>query len=307
MKGLLVLNFFKYKWVLVSLILASLSISLSLVSWAEEIGQSSNQVLAPEKSLIPKARPKSPSKPNAGSNLSSLRPFPRPTPLRELTSQEIEALQARPCPGSEDCPGPYRNFDLDGQSFSPLCEEFITKDGDYGETGILMIEAMQKIENTKLGRKPDGTFAKEGCRFNDSFDFGRACPNFKYMSPLQKQHVWVWVWASIAQAESSCDPAKEAKGIYNEVLGRYNIADGLFGLEYAADTRAVAGRDAAYCPHKPEEDSKNLFFQTRCAASILYDNQCGEGVINSDSYWEKARTNQRQISLLIQRHPLCKP
>jgi hypothetical protein len=226
-------------------------------------------------------------------------------PLRELNAQEIAELQARPCPGSADCPGPYRDFARDGQHFSSLCSEFIDSEGNYGETGLMMYEAMQQVERTNRGVAADGSLNPGGCSFKNNFDFGRACPNYQYMNGMQKDHVWVWLWASIAQAESSCDPAKDAEGIFNEVLGRNNLADGLFGLEYSADTRRVAGRDPRFCPHVAESDSKNLFFQSRCAVSIMYDRFCNSSVVNADSYWEQLRSSQREVTQLMQRHPLC--
>lgn len=273
----------------------------------EELGQSEEVYVpkAPAKSLRPPAvRPKPPASPT-----TSLRPFSRPGPLQELTSAQILALQALPCPEDEKyCHGPSRNLVTDRKFFNPRCSEFINPAGGYEETGIIMLEAMREVE--KANQTYPYKQKNRNCSFEKSFDFGRACPNFKYLSPLQKDHVWVWLWASVAQAESSCDPTVDAEGIDNEELGRKNIADGLYGLEYSADTRKLSDRDPRFCPHTAITEevggTKNLKFQSRCAASIMFNRQCGSNIVDENSYWEKLRSNQRKITLLIQRHPLCK-
>lgn len=271
-------------------LMSSMSLSVHS-SLAQETGSSQ------EADYIP--RPKNPS--NLAPLPASRRPFTRPRPIRQLTAKEIKELQARPCPGSDDCPGLPSEKDAWGHSFGILCKEFINDDGNYENTGVMMVEAMQLVERTKREANP----SSPQCKFKENIDFGGGCPYFKYLNPQQKDHVLVWYWAAVAQAESSCDPAVDAEGIFNEELGRYNIADGLFGLEYHADTRITAGRDANFCPHSEVQDTKEIGFQTQCAASIMHDRNCQGSAFDTNTYWEESRTWQRKVGLLMQRHPLC--
>ncbi len=276
---------------------------------AQELGNSEEAYYPSPVIVSPRPRTKPPAPKRATlSPETSARPLIKPGPLKELTAIQAASLKSLACPGGEFCPGPFQNFKKDGQFFNPLCSEFITEQGEYGETGIMMLEAMGQVQSTN--QKNPYKSAYKNCDFRKNFDFGRACPNFKYLSPLQKDHVWVWLWASVSQAESSCDPAVDAEGIDNLELGRKNIADGLFGLEYSEDTRKVNDRDPRFCPHREEPEefggTKNLYFQSRCAASIMFNRQCGKSVVNSGSYWEQLLTNQRKVFELMQRHPLCK-
>lgn len=247
----------------------------------------------------PRARPSNlNSAPEPSPSTPSITPFPRPN---QLNPEQIAALQARPCPGGEYCPSLPADF-------NSQCSNFIDSNGSYpGDgLGILMLEAMQEVEQAHAS-DAEGTNGSQ-CSFFENINLTPACPNFRYMTPLQKQHVWVWTWAAVAQAESSCNPNVEARGIENTDLGRYEVADGLYGLERHFDSRESNGRDPRFCPHESIADTKNLFFQSRCAASIMYDKHCqGPSVVNSNSYWLQFRDLRGKITRLIQKHPLCNP
>ena len=230
----------------------------------------------------------------------AVRPLNPVSPLQNWSAAEIAEFQRLSCPGSTSCHGPFRSSAQDGSYFDSLCQEFIKSNGELGETGQLMLLAMQEVEDANRNNNT------RNCSFQNSFDFGATCPNYKYMSEEQKKHVWVWLWASVAQSKSSCDPAKDAQGIFDDTLGRNRLEDGLFGLEYSADTRRVSGRDPRFCPLSPETDSKTLTFQSRCAASIMYENQCNKGVVNPESHWAGLQTSQSDIAQRVQRHPLCR-
>jgi hypothetical protein len=274
----------KKKSLIISFFLFKTFVALS----QDEIGQS-----AVESSPRPRPKP----------NLMQVDKSPRPLPRslgdpRPLTPEEIKELQAKPCPGGEFCPG----FSSLRDSYSTLCDRFITPSGlvNGDDIGITMYEAMAEVEKAHT---PEGASAPT-CSFKNNFNFGKACPYFIHMTPLQKDHVWMWLWASIAQAESSCDPTKEARGIIDEETGRQKIADGLFGLEKHFEDRKI--RDPRFCPHEEVADSKNLFFQSRCAASIMYDLNCNKStIIDSNSYWEQIHYFTRKIPQLMQKHPLC--
>lgn len=288
------------KFLLFSLIFNITFLSVNFISYAQEETADSP---APR---VPRPKSYAPEK--------SSFPVGRPDPIRVPSEQFINELRAKPCPGDEYCPGLPTTGNR--ERFSKKCLNFIAEDGYFtvprNESdgyekhgfGLLMVEAMQEVERAHPPvTLPDGT--TEQCKFSADFNFGYSCPNFKYMSPVQKQHVWVWYWASLAQSESSCNSSADAVGIENEALGRMNIADGLFGLEYNADTREASGRDPRFCPHTGT-DSQNPYFQSRCAASIMYDTQCGKSVFFPSSYWEQNSYQFQKVSILLQRHPLCK-
>lgn len=188
-----------------------------------------------------------------------------------------------------------------GTQFNAQCRNFIQSDGSYGPWGVQMIEAMRRVEqvngtNCFFGTDPSSTVRMgQRCRSSESF---AARPT------AEKEHIWIWLWAAIAQAESSCSPSTRVNGIWNDRFQRYNIADGLFQLEYNSSTRAANARDPRFCPHTGA-NSQSLEFQFECAASIMHDRQCGGFVKDGNSYWQKLRLNGGQIWNLFSTHPEC--
>ncbi len=275
----------------------SLSLVLTFQGLSQKLQAQTNEVGdGLESSIRPRPRPTPP--PLAPDKSAS--PLARPIPFRELIPPEIAKLKSQSCPGTEYCPG------LPSRAYSPLCSEYIDANGNYGETGLQMLEAMQDIEKAHSA-DPAGSKTAQ-CSFFENIDLGSACPNYKYLTALQKQHVWVWMWATIAQTESSCDPNVDARGIFNEKLGRYEVADGLNGLEQHFDSRVSNARDARFCPHDEVKDTKNLYFQTRCSASIMFDTNCNTktSIVNDESYWQQLQYSTRKVPQFMQRHPLCK-
>lgn len=209
---------------------------------------------------------------------------------------------ARPDSGAVAPPLSYRGPGLNGvgRHFNSSCTNFIKRDGSYGPWGQEMVKAMRDVE----AAKGKSIFFGSG---PSAIKFGQRCKNTRYFQSLsrgQQEHIWVWLWASIAQAESSCNPNVDARGIWNPRFGRYNKADGLFQLEYHTSTRNANGRDRRFCPDRT--NTKAITFQMQCAASIMADNQAGEYVKDSGSYWQKLRLNGGQIFNLLRRHPLCR-
>ncbi len=207
----------------------------------------------------------------------------------EINAEQVAILQSLPCPGGEYCSGLPSEF-------NPMCSNFINSEGTYPEnsTGLLMLDAMQEVEGAHQNDPVRSKTAQ--CSFFENINFGRSCPNFKHMTPRQKQHVWIWFWAAVAQDKSSCNPDVETRRILNANLGRYEVLEGLNGLERHFDARQASGRDSRFCPHE-SADTKNLFFQSRCAASIMYDKSC-RGNINAGSL-------SGNVLRLMQKHPLC--
>jgi hypothetical protein len=248
---------------------------------SEEVGSGSSESYYIKRSPRPKKRPLAP--------FTSQKPEPRT--VDKYGGSELEWLKSLPCPGGQYCPAPFRSFANDGLSFSKSCNTFIGEDGvvsaNDDSVGLQIYEAMREVEaaNKKVTNQSGKlTGPPSNCTFNSGIDFDRACPNFKDLTPMQKDHVWLWFWASLAQTESSCNPEKEAHGIENEALGKQEIADGLFGLEYSALVRSTNGRDPRFCPHEEIKDTKNTFYQTRCAASIMFDTHCGNKIYKSGNY-----------------------
>lgn len=281
-----------------------------------EVGDSEPQNYVPR----PRTKPQQVKPKKSEPLTSSKRPYPRD--VSRLQPADVETLRSFPCPGTEYCPSPFRDFTKDGQHHSPLCREFIGETGFVNDqsVGLMIYEAMKEVEKANAQAtnvRGQITGPPSTCKFENDISFGRACPNYPDLSPLQKQHVWLWLWAGIAQAESSCDIEKETKGIFNEALQRYNIASGLFGLEDSMDTRKTNGRDPRFCSpdapvpsvsqikNNPEKRLELQFFQTRCAASTMFDTSCGKTFYGLHSYWEESLSFSRKVSDLIARHPLC--
>ena len=226
-----------------------------------------------------------------------------PDDTGELTRPRIRPKGLSVTSGDWDPPG----LTGIGTKFNSQCTNFIRKDGSYGAWGHGMIQAMRAVEEAK----------GESIFFGDSSSMvkvGSRCRSTEYFKSLPKhkqEHIWVWFWASVAQAESSCRTSAKVNGIWNKRFGRYNIADGLFQLEYHTETRNANGRSRKFCPDKT--NTQAVEFQFRCAASIMANTQSGRFLRDATprgkkryTYWEKLRRNGGQIFNLLKEHPLCR-
>lgn len=193
------------------------------------------------------------------------------------------------------------------KSFNVNCKSFISNTGSWTNEslGLEMLTAMDEVMKAHKNDDPDQITAN--CSFYEDINFGASCPNFKSLSFSQKQHVYVWLWAAMAQSHSNCDLNKDVEVHENISLGRTELTDGLFGLEFHYDTRQSNGRDSRFCPHESIADTKNIFFQTRCSASILFDQSCRQpSLFQTTSFFKSITTSDGLVSQLLQNHPLCK-
>lgn len=264
---------------------------------ADELGQSS-QLKMPVESRWPKKRPKELTIEDIileyERQLAAKIPVPSPRPKRGA-KEDFKAPIPTPTEGflapneyyqnPEGLPGIY-------VLFNPTCKNFIKDDGSIGPWGQKMLSAMKEVD------KDYGS----NC-FNGGIKFGQRCPGFQKLNKAEQDHVWVWLWASVAQAESSCQPDAQAEGIYNEKHKRFNTADGLLQLEYSTETRNSNNRDRRYCPDRA--DTQAINFQMRCAASIMSKSQCGGYLKDKGSYWLKLGKEEGTIWDLLKKHPLC--
>src|SRR5690606_18466773 len=88
--------------------------------------------------------------------------------------------------------------------FNPACRSFIQANGSYGTWGQLIVDYIGGSERRKNDFFSDGILGMQSAP--------QTCPNWGTMSEDAKMKFWVWMMASIAQVESSCDPASVNTG-----------------------------------------------------------------------------------------------
>ncbi len=146
--------------------------------------------------------------------------------------------------------------------FSRGCRNFIDEYGNLGAFGRRLLEAIDTVE-----KEYKDTY-NSSCFYND-IDVSSICPNFKDLTEPMKKKFWAYAFASIAEAESSCNPTGHNRN------GTNDRADGLFQLEFSWDQRRTSGRDERFCrTEKGGTNTQDLRFQAECATSIMRDLQC---------------------------------
>ncbi len=164
-------------------------------------------------------------------------------------------------------------------SFNGRCSNFINRNG-LGDWGRRMVQAAKTVA--------------PNCFYKDNA-FNSLCPNYRQLNESQKNAFIALLFASIGQVESSCNPRAQAQG-------SYDVADGIFQMEYSAGKRARAGRNSRWCRTSGRTDTQSWSFQSECAVSIIEDTVCKKDrqLNYASGYWQKLR-NQRQIFQTIKR------
>lgn len=171
--------------------------------------------------------------------------------------------------------------------FNRRCNQlFINKEGKLGEAGREIIDAVQKHASK--------------CLYND-LNVSSICPNYRSFNNTQKDAFWVYAFASVAQFESSCNPAVDAQGTND-------VADGLFQMEYSFRQRKAAGRSRELCKTAGPHPSQDIKFQAQCSISILRDTNCKFGwpLDGRKGYWHLLRSNSSfKIGNTMKKFPGC--
>ncbi len=76
------------------------------------------------------------------------------------------------------------------------CQQFIDKDGRIGPWGRTALAKMKEYPEIFQEHVP--------------MDMTRFCPAFPYMNRSERQLFWLWILASMADAESSCNPQAQS-------------------------------------------------------------------------------------------------
>ena len=174
------------------------------------------------------------------------------------------------------------------------CDEFIKKDGSYGEFGKVISEYMKE-------EGKDSLFLKA-----DVYGLNEACPKWSKLAAEEKAHTIVWVNAAIAKVESTC-MAEGPKGTVNP----HGISVGLLHLNEKLSDREWRGPN---CKVKNIREFRN---NLRCGMDILKDLLKGKnGLYKGDgkiwgekanSHWKHLRKpDGGDIARLISLNPLCK-
>lgn len=177
------------------------------------------------------------------------------------------------------------------------CSKFIDDNGDFGEYGKILLEALlEKGTDSHL-------FADDRPGMEDS---PYTCPAWKTLSFDMRLRFWVWTFAAIAWDESKCDARARNTQASN------GVAVGLLQLDEARSARRWRGRNCeAKNVSAPRE---NL----RCGVDIMDELMRGrDGLYKASgklwgdtSYWQKLKksANARAPSAVVKRikeFPAC--
>lgn len=154
------------------------------------------------------------------------------------------------------------------------CEDFIDSDGEYGKVGKALLANM----DSKMMQ-----FLYDGSNVGD---IKALCPKYQDFNEDRKKNFWVWMAASIAMAESSCNPEIKAKGINGTAAGLFqlhlgktqNYCGGICGSINALDgpKNAVCGMNMLDWYTVSEKNSSNLVYWKGNYWQVLHPPQPGQ-------------------------------
>lgn len=212
-----------------------------------------------------------------------------------LESVEREgAMQGilRPCDSANQT-GLSDSFSIQGAD----CSKFITDNGEYGEYGLILKEALEE-----KGRDSH-MYADDRPGMEDS---PYTCPAWKSLSYEMRLRFWVWTFASIAWDESRCNHRARNPNATN------GTAIGLLQLDQARSARRWRGVN---CEPKDISPPRN---NLRCGVDIMEELMRGkDGVYKASgklwgdtSYWEKLKRrpnikNPSAVASRILEFPAC--
>ncbi|MCB0379539.1 MAG: hypothetical protein KDD33_13690, partial [Bdellovibrionales bacterium] len=138
--------------------------------------------------------------------------------------------------------------------YSELSDRFMTKNGEFGSYGRLVIQAMQRV-----GQK---------C-FHETIDFSKICPGYKGMTVQKKDQFMVFLFASIALHDANNHmlgaykkiQTNQGRASWNALKGKpfdekYYLSmpakmdfgpAGLFGINVSVPARKASRRPQPYC------------------------------------------------------------
>lgn len=177
------------------------------------------------------------------------------------------------------------------------CSKFIADDGEFGEYGKILAEALlEKGTDSHL-------FADDRPGMEDS---PYTCPAWKKLSFDMRLRFWVWTFAAIAWDESKCDARARNTQATN------GVAVGLLQLDEARSARRWRGRN---CEAKNVSGARE---NLRCGVDIMEELMRGrDGLYKASgklwgdtSYWQKLKksANARAPSTVVKRikeFPAC--
>lgn len=191
--------------------------------------------------------------------------------------------------------------------FNPACNSFIQSNGSYGPWGKLIVDYINGSQRRKSDFFDDAILGMESAP--------RTCPNWGRLSDDAKMKFWVWMMASIAQVESSCDPASVNTGRVPNPADRPRGLFQLNTLNTRASPRSWRGDNCDF-PSGPTATA-NPTNNVKCAIGIMYEYvksprgqySSQRKIFPTNSYWEKLRTNHSSsggpIGKLIRQYPPC--
>ncbi len=203
---------------------------------------------------------------------------PRPPPVIQ------ETAEAAPAPAAPRLPSPPKAV-IKLQKLSPAfanqCRNFITKSGELGPWGRILVSEMKKYPIfTNPKNKVEISY-----RVGDKME--AICPMYQQMSKQEKYLAMTWVMTAVADIESDCEPSGLNRNATN---GR---AIGLFQMEEKDSTRQGGGRGPACRGHLNMFDAAT---NIACATSIMSDVlEKGRGLANPDwNYWQPLRSRSKK-------------
>ncbi len=169
------------------------------------------------------------------------------------------------------------------------CSGFIQSNGEPGEWGVALLDAINK-------------FGKE-CFYNKA-DFSLLCPKYKKFSETKKTQFLLTLFAALADDESTCRPKARAPA-------ENGIAIGLFQLEEDVADRKAADRDPL-CFQNVKLTSNA--FQMGCAVGTFATNYCDTrdsgatlcAVAGGCGYWQELKKTKGAVSKMAKKFPGCK-
>jgi hypothetical protein len=139
--------------------------------------------------------------------------------------------------------------------------------------------------------------------FSDNINgITEVCPNWNYITPVQKEHVWVWIFAAIAHKESTCkEGARNGKATNG-------VATGLLQLDERLSGRSFRGPHCSE-PRSVTPAEENLSCGLDIMKGLLTGQYKGTQKIwgrGNNSYWEEIRKPGGGIvGDFVRSHPLC--
>ncbi|MES3037163.1 MAG: hypothetical protein V4736_04575 [Bdellovibrionota bacterium] len=177
----------------------------------------------------------------------------------------------------------YNNF----QGFKPshsACNKFIGRDGQYGEYGEAVLEAINGKQEF----------------LNDNSVRG-VCPRFDSFSDAQKKHFWVWIFGSMAEKESGCRNDKPNwKSPNPPAVGLFQMD----GNEYQQSVRrSMYGNNS--CTGDMTNPAKNI----QCAVETMsyFTTSKGKSLVRNsrDQYWQVLHSTRGGTAKMINKYRAC--